>query len=70
MFTRFFTINVALDQVLYQSPDALKIVDFLWISLVKTPYLNDLHHGIKCHKTIAEDGVGALPQGLLMLHYE
>lgn len=61
MFPCFFTINAGLNQLLYQSPDALKIVDFLWISLVKTPYLNYLHDRIKGDKTIAEKVISFLP---------
>lgn len=66
MFACFFTINAALNQVLYQSPDALKIVDFLWISLVKIPYLNHLHNGCKGNKTISENSIRALPEALLV----
>lgn len=66
MFACFFTINAALNQVLYQSPDALKIVDFLWISLVKIPYLNHLHNRVKSNKTISEKCMSTLPERLLM----
>jgi hypothetical protein len=66
MFACFFTINAALNQVLYQSPDALKIVDFLWISLVKTPYLNHLHYGGKGNKPISENSIGSFPKPLLV----
>jgi hypothetical protein len=66
MFACFFTINAALNQVLYQSPDALKIVDFLWISLVQSPYLNYLHNGVKGNKTVSENSICTLPEALLV----
>ncbi len=66
MFACFFTNNAALNQVLYQSPDSPKIVDFLWISLVKIPYLNHLHNGIKGNKPIPEKRMPALPEALLV----
>lgn len=70
MFAVFFSNNAALNQLLYQSTEALKIVNFLWISLVKTPYLNLLHNSTKGNKTIPEKVVSSLPQGLLVLLYE